>query len=576
MKWTSLKFIKIRILVISIGFVAFLGLILFRSYQLHISENARVYSLAQKQYKANIPLQPRRGSIYDRHGRILAMDVEVASIAVHPHLVQNKAETSHHLSQILGIPLSKIESLLASNKKFGWVERRVAADLGEKIRAKNIKGVIVVPEYRRYYPNKELASHLLGAVGYDAKALGGMELALDDYLKSSVKNMVAERDARGKLYTPLNDQNLYHDVYLTLDINLQHVAEKHLFATSEKFKVKSGFAIILDPKTGELLAMANYPHFNPNFYWAYPQANWKNHAITDTFEPGSTFKTILAAAALKNGEVQPEATFNCEGGLYQIGRQVIHDHHAYNRLSFADIVRVSSNIGVTKIAQKIGKQKFYDTILEFGFGAKTHLLFPSEENGKITSVEKWTEIDHANIAFGQGLAVTGMQMAKAYAAIANQGKLYKPHVVDKIISSQGEMVVDNKPQMLRQVLKADEAGDLLTMLEGAVELEGTGKRARFEGYTVAGKTGTAQKVNAKTRTYDKEDFVSSFIGIVPASDPQFVIYVVLDTPTPVHAGGLVAAPAFREIAKEAISTIGLPPQIQLPLTKLAASQQTAP
>lgn len=560
MNGTSLKWIKLKIVFVCFCFVVFMGLLLFRGYQLQIAENSRVHRLAEKQYTKLMPTPLKRGAIYDRNGVALAMDVQVASIALHPPLVKDPERVVRELASVLQELPSQIQDKLHSQKKFEWVVRRIPFETGQIILALNLEGVSVVTEYKRYYPNKELAGNLLGAVGYDAKALGGLELSYDHYLKSQSDPVLFEKDARGRAYTPQTSPDVYHDVTLTLDVNLQFIAEKYLSENAQKNGTASGFAIIMNPKTGEILALANNPSFNPNIYWEYSQEKWKNHALIDSFEPGSTFKTVVAAAALQSGLVKPEDRFDCERGTYKLGSRVIHDHESYALLSFSDIIKVSSNIGVTKIAQKIGKQALYDMIVQLGFGVPSGIDFPGEESGSLRPVKNWTPIDQSNVAFGQGVAVTGLQMAQAYATLANSGHRMKPWLLSRVVSSEGKIILENKPVDLGEVIQSEAAKKLTGILEGVTDEGGTGKLAALTGYAIAGKTGTAQKVDPKTKKYAQGKYVSSFIGYVPAKDPQFVIAVVYDTPKKPYYGGVVAAPVFKNIAKEALAYLGIPPE----------------
>ncbi|EKD42567.1 MAG: hypothetical protein ACD_73C00102G0002 [uncultured bacterium] len=573
--WTTLQSIKFRIVLSSFGFILYLGVILFRSYQLQIPENDRVDLLTEQQYHAKIAMHPKRGTIYDKNGEVLAMDVQVASIAIHPRQMAKDEALMAKFSEILKMPTEKISEKMNSNKKFEWLARRVPAEQGQQIADLKIAGVDTFTEYRRFYPNKELAGNILGAVGYDAKALGGLELALDTYLKSSPGNRRAERDAKGRFFTPfVETRDIYHDVYLTIDANLQYIAEKYLWENAQKYSPKSGFAIVMDPHTGGILAMANYPRFNPNVYWEYSQDAWKNHAVIDTYEPGSTFKSIMAATALESGKVKSGDSFFCENGSFQIGSHVIHDHGGgYQNLTLADIIKVSSNIGVTKVGRKVGKEAFSDMITGLGFGQKVDLEFPGVERGRVSAAKRWSDIDFSNIAFGQGLSVTGIQMTQAYATFANDGVRMKPLLVSKVMDSDGNIVVENKITELAHVMKPKAAQDLGQILKGVVEEGGTGKAAKLKGYAVSGKTGTAQKVDAVSKKYDNRNYVGSFIGYVPTRNPEYVIYVVYDSPTPSHLGGVVAAPVFKNIASEALAYAGVPPD-HFELAKVQKSNET--
>ena len=437
----------------------------------------------------------------------------------------------------------------------------MAKETGEAIAALKLKGIAVASEYKRFYPNKDLAGNLLGAVGYEAEALGGLEMALDSYLKSDSTRVVAEKDARGRLFTAWENEVRSHNVYLTLDVNLQFIADRYLQEGAQKHNAKSGFALVISPKSGEILAMANYPSFNPNVYWKYSPEKWANHAILDSYEPGSTFKPMVVAAALDSGKVRPEDSFYCESGEYKIGKRIVHDHESYGNLSVSEIIKVSSNIGVTKIAQKTGKNAFFETIQKMGFGKKPGIDLPGETAGVLRPLKQWSDIDQSNIAFGQGIAVSGLQMALSYATLANDGVRMKPQLVQRVIGSEGELIYEAIPTEAARVTKPETARRLTKMLEQVVEPDGTGSLAKLKGYLIAGKTGTAQKVDPKTKQYSDNAFVSSFIGYVPAENPEFVIYVVYDTPQPVYYGGLVAAPIFRKIAEESLAYSGVPPSM---------------
>lgn len=504
------------------------------------------------------------------------MDVMVASIGVHPNQISqiDKAKALALLSRHSSVPFKEISDKLASGKSFVWIERRIPLEHGNAIAEAKIKGVQVEHEFRRYYPNKELAGHLLGAVGYDAKALGGLEMAYDQYLKSESQLTQAERDARGKLFTLRDDADVNHDVYLSIDKNIQYFTEAALTENAVKHGVKNGFAIVMDINTGEVLAMANFPEFNPNSYWSYPQDQWKNHAIIDTFEPGSTFKSILMAAALGSGKVTSRDRFNCEGGHLRIGKHTIKDHggSGYGMLSALEILQVSSNIGVTKIAYKIGKEEFYNFIMKLGFGEKTGIGLIGEASGFVRrNFKAWKDIEFSNIAFGQGIAVTGLQMVSAYASFANDGVQMKPLLLQKIVSSKGETLIEEKPAERARVLSPESAKSLREMLFAVTQPGGTAITANVEGYFSGGKTGTAQKVDPKTRTYASNQYVSSFVGFAPLEKPEIAVYVVYDTPRKNgYYGGVVAAPIFKKISAQTLAYLGVAPDADgVPPFKLA-------
>lgn len=559
-------------------FALFYVVVLARAYQLQILGDSRLNDLARSQHKTHIFVQPKRGAIFDRNGESLAMDVRVSSVAVHPRQLDEteKPGLLKFLKKHTSLSLAEIDKKMSSPKKFEWVERRIPLSAGNAIAEKKFKGVQIIDEFRRYYPNKHLAGQLLGAVGYDAKALGGIEMQYDRELKSGPKRRLIERDARGQFFRIRNVNESTNDIYLTIDINIQLFAEQALVETARKHKVKSGFALVLDVKSGDILAMANYPSFNPNLYWKYNQEFWKNHAAIDVFEPGSTFKTILVAAALESGKVRPQDQFFCENGAMRIGKHVINDHGHYGLMTTRDIIKVSSNIGVTKIAQKIGKREFYDYMKLLGIGESANIGVAGEGRGSLRDWQRWMDIEFSNIAFGQGVSVTGVQMVAAYNAIANEGEKVSPRLVTKIVDSRGKLVLSPEPAERKRVLSRGNAQHMKDMLHSVTQAGGTALAAHVKGYLSGGKTGTAQKVDSATKSYAKNQYVSSFIGFSPLDDPQILVYVVYDTPRANgYYGGVVAAPVFRNIVENTMGYLGIPPRFAEPEQRLVRSKNVS-
>lgn len=564
----------VRILCVGSLFAFFYLAVLFRSYNLQILGNNRLNNLVKSQYKTSVVIQPRRGAIYDRNGEVLAMDVMVASIGIHPHLISDKMAAGALISKHVSLAAKDVATKLASDKKFLWIERRIPIEDGNAIAAAKIPGIDVVHEFRRYYPNKQLAGQVLGAVGYDAKALGGLEMSYDHYLKTESQLTQAERDARGKLFTLMNDPDANNDIYLTIDKNIQHFTEEALAENAVKHAAKNGFAIVTDVRTGEILAMANWPEFNPNDYWQYAQDDWKNHAVIDTFEPGSTFKAVLMGAALASGKVKPSDKFNCEGGRLRIGTNTINDHGGYGMMTAQQILQVSSNIGVTKIAFKIGRESFRDFVTELGFGRRVGIGLAGEAGGFFRANEKnWREIEFSNMAFGQGISVTGLQMVSSYGAFANGGIKMKPYLVGRIMNSDGGEIFKQSPIAEERVMPEQASRELSAMLFTVTQPGGTATTAAVEGYLAAGKTGTAQKVDPKIKTYAKGQFVSSFIGFAPLDQPRLAIYVVYDTPRKNgYYGGVAAAPMFKKIAQASLAYLGVPPSdVNSPVVKMGTA-----
>ncbi|MBU0506778.1 PASTA domain-containing protein [bacterium] len=550
---------RFKIFAVSIIFVLFYGAIIFRSYQLQILGNAKISNLTKSQYKTSLVQSPHRGTIYDRNGEILALDVLVASVGIHPHKVkkENLERTITVLNEHTKVSQNKLRQILTSDKKFSWVKRRMSLQNSQALEEAKLDGIQIVNEYRRFYPNKELAGQLLGAVGYDAKALGGLELTYDKYLRSAEIKKKVERDARGRLTTAQIDEEKTHNIYLTIDRNIQAFAEEALQQKAIEHKVNWGFAIVSDVTTGEILAMANYPEFNPNAYWKYKQFYWKNHAAIDVYEPGSTFKPFLMAAALEQNIVKPQDRFFCENGRYKIGPNFVNDHHPQGWLTASDIMKVSSNIGMTKISQKVGRKKFYNFIKDLGFGKKLDIGLGGMSSGIVRPYKQWRDIDLSNISFGQGLGVNGLQMMNAYTVIANNGQQLKPYLIKKIISNKGAIALENKPEKQASLLKEEKAKQLHAMLHQVTQAGGTAIQAHVPGYLAAGKTGTAQKFNEELKTYAEHQYLSSFIGFAPLKDPKLLIYVVYDSPSENgYYGGSVAGPVFKTIMGRSLAQLG--------------------
>lgn len=558
-----LKKSRFRILTIGIVFGVFFGIVTFRAYQLQILGNVRLQRLVESQYTTNITFRPKRGTIYDRNGDILAIDVEVATIAIHPGQIQDKNAVRAALLKHTDIKTAQLDKKLNSKRRFEFVQRRIPYEKGQAIAKNKFKGVVVEKEYRRFYPNKELAGHLLGAVGYDAKALGGIELTYDDYLRSSTKKQEASKDARGKLFFWDRSHEDTHDLHLTIDTTIQHVTEEALRDQATKHKVKKGFAIVLDAKTSEVLAMANYPEFNPNIYWKYPNhEQWKNRAILDAFEPGSTLKSLVIASALEVGKVTPNKKFFCERGAMKIGKDTIKDHDAaYEDLSVSEILKVSSNIGMTKIAFHVGREDIFEGLKKFKFAQKTKIGLSGEPAGILRPFKKWRDIEFSNISFGQGMTVNGLQMIAAYGVLANKGDYTHPILVKTISDSEGDTVFQAKPKVEKDLFSEKTINALRKMMFTVTQQGGTAPLAHLPGYKAAGKTGTAQTFDPKTRTYSKDKYISSFIGYAPLEEPEVVIYVVYETHKDNgHYGGIVAGPAFKDIARKTLTYLSVVPK----------------
>ncbi len=467
------------------------------------------------------------------------------------------------IAPILELPAKAVYRNLVSPKPFVWLQRKVTPTQADKIRALKIDGVGFLKESQRFYPQKELAAQVLGFVGVDSQGLEGIERQYDRIIKGKSRKLFADRDAKGRHVfveglQPSDQSRQGNDLLLSIDKNIQHIAEKELQAAVSLSEAKGGTAIVMDPWTGEILASAVCPLFNPNQYSESARESWRNRAVSDIYEPGSTFKTFLVASALEEGIVKPSDMFFCENGSYRVARRVIHDVHAYGWLDVASIIKRSSNIGVSKIGKQLGKEQMYQYIRRFGFTAETGISLPAEQSGFMPSLKNCSEHTQSAISFGQSITVTPLQMVTAYSAIANGGMLMQPQIVKRIVDGAGAVVKQNTPVMKRRVISEKTAGIMRDMLKQVVAPGGTGTKAAVEGYSVAGKTGTSQKIDQGGYSHSK--IIASFAGFVPADDPRLAIIVLVDEPQRMKYGGEIAAPAFSRMANAMLNYLHVPPE----------------
>lgn len=568
----SLKRNQVRLNCVKVVFLAIFAIVGGRAFYLQVFEGDKLMRLGQRQHLKEWIVLPKRGALYDRANEPLALSLESQSVYVRPHRLRDAAEAKNTLARILHLKAADVEYKLAANKPFVWLKRQVSPTEAGQIQALRLDGIGMYFEPTRYYPQGALAGHVLGFVNRDSEGLEGIELQYNDYIRGAAGSSVSERDALGRRVLVEGVEGLQvppgSDVQLTLDASIQHLAEKELEAAVQKHHAKAGVAIVVDPATGEVLALANYPTFDPNKASQQSADQRRNRAVTDSFEPGSTFKTILAAAALEEGVVGKDDLFYCEMGKYNYAGRVIHDTHPQGWLPFAKILQVSSNIGFTKVAEKLKKDRYFKYIDKFGFGRVTGIDVPGEVPGLLRKPESWAAIDLATHAFGQGISTTPLQMVMAYAAVANGGILMRPYVTRKIVSPQGQVLVENQPQIVRRVISEKTAKLLASMLRDVTNEGGTGVAAKVDGFDVAGKTGTAQK--AERGVYSKKR-VGSFVGFVPAENPRLVSLVLIDEPEGNVYGGVVAAPAFKNIAQGALRRLAVAPR-EGPVFPTAPSQ----
>jgi cell division protein FtsI/penicillin-binding protein 2 len=519
---------------------------------------------AQRQQQRIIEISPKRGAIYDRNMHALAMSIKVDSAFAIPNEIKDKPLAAQLLSGVLGVPADLVESRLDSSQNFVWIERKLTPEKSEAITALNLKGVYTQAENKRFYPNADLASHVLGFVDVDEKGLGGIEYALDSQIRGKSEKIVMMADAHQKSFDGAEARrDRGANVVLTLDEKIQYIAERELAAAINKTHALAGSVVVMNPNNGELLAVANWPTFDPNAASAgTPAESRMNRAVSALYEPGSTFKLITLAAAFDQGITNPDEVFDCENGATYVAGHKIHDHKRFGMLTVADILALSSDVGAIKIAERLGAPKFYDYIHAFGFGTPTGVDLPGESRGLLRPLANWSPISIGAISMGQEVGVTPLQLISAVSAIANGGMLYKPHIVADV--RRGETVLPREGLLAasepRRVIQPETAATLRRLMEGVV-LNGTGKLARLDGWTSAGKTGSAQKIDPNTGRYSPTQLIASFTGFAPINNPAVAILVSLDSPIGLHEGGMVAAPVFKRVAEQVLPYLDVSPDV---------------
>ena len=527
---------------------------------LQLFRHSEYMARAQRQQQRVIEITPKRGSIFDRNMHPLAMSIPVDSAFAVPAELADEQLAAGLLSGVLGIPPDVLETRLESSRSFVWIARKLPPDKAEAVAALNLKGVYFQKENQRIYPKRDLASHVLGFVDVDEKGLGGIEHELDSQIRGKSEKIIVMADARQRWFDGGEAQRERGaNVVLTLDEKIQYIAERELTAAIAKTHAIAGTVMVLNPNSGEILGLANWPKFNPNTANEAPAESRMNRAVTALYEPGSTFKLITLAAAFDQGITRPEEVFDCENGAVYVAGHRIRDHKAFGLLSVSDILAQSSDVGAIKIALRLGAPKFYDYIRVFGFGQLTGVDLPGESKGLVRRLENWTPVSIGSISMGQEVGVTPIQLISAVSAIANGGMLYKPHVIaelrrgDQTLPAEGLLA----PVDPRRVIRPETAATLRRLMEGVV-LEGTGKLAHLDGWTAAGKTGSAQKIDPSTGRYSRTQLIASFTGFAPISNPAVTILVSLDSPVGEHEGGQVAAPVFKRVAEQVLPYLDVP------------------
>ncbi|WP_447599614.1 peptidoglycan D,D-transpeptidase FtsI family protein [Nitrospira sp. Nam80] len=550
-----------RWMVVSAGLVVAFVFVLIRLVNLQVLQAAELTVKADRQHQKSVSFEGARGTIYDRHGKVLAMNMDVPSVFGVPTSLGDPGQTARHLSPILHVRAGELEKKLRQEKHFVWLARKLEPEQGRKLERLTLDGVGVVMEGRRFYPKGPLLSHVLGFAGMDDRGLEGVELKYEAFLRGEKRVVILQRDALGRAVFPkgLNEKDVAagHSVVLTIDEVIQYIAEKELDEAVNRSNAKSGTIIVTNPKTGAVLAMAVSPRFDPNTVGALSPDRWRNRALSDSYEPGSTMKVVLAAAALEEKVMSPGSMIFGEHGQMAVANTVIHDHEKSGWMTFAQMIQRSSNIGAAKVGMTLGDWRLYDYLKEFGFGDKSDIDLPGEASGLLRSPREWGRRSVASISMGQEIGVTPLQMVTAVGAIANGGLLMRPYVMSEVRNTKNLPVAQTKPQVRRRVISTDTARTLTHIMEGVVS-SGTGGKAAIPGYQVAGKTGTAQKIDPRTGAYSSTLLVGSFVGFVPAEDPQLAMIVVIDEPHGEGWGGVVAAPVFRRVGEQVLNYLGIP------------------
>ncbi len=558
------KYLRFRVVTVGVFFALFLGVICAKAAYLQIYRGSWLSQLAAGQYSASVKAPGKRGTIYDRKMSALAVSIQVTSIAAYPAQLGDPAKTAAALAKPLDLDRRSLERSFGSKKTFVWVKRQATPREVERVKELNLDGIGFVPEYNRFYPNKTLAGQVIGFTGVDGAGLEGIENHYDRFLKGAEAEYICLRDALGKHFVSkggdLRDFS-GKNLILTIDQTIQFIAERTLQDTVTEFEADSGIAIVMEPRSGALLAIAQYPFFNPNAYRDFKSADWRNRAITDAIEPGSTLKIFSATAAIEFGDSSPNTVFFCENGSYRIGRKTVRDVAAHGWLSLQQIVKYSSNIGAIKISEIVGAKHLYATLADFGFGAKTGIDCPGESPGSLSNYRHWTRMDTSAISFGHGMAASPLQVVTAVSAIANDGVLMKPYLVAAVTDQNNQPVESFSPHVVRRVVSESTARKIGTILQTVVAEGGTGIQAALQGYSVAGKTGTAKKFGPDG-LYSDDDYIASFVGFTPVDDPAISVLVIINEPRKEYYGGVVAAPAFRRIAQETLNYLNIHPDIR--------------
>ncbi len=558
-----------RPLMLGGGLLLWMLVIAARLYDLQIIRYVDMLDRARRQQQQTVRLAPQRGQIFDRQWHVLAMSLPAESIFAVPSQVPDHERVAKLLAPILGLDPVDLAARLDVPRPFCLIKRKVTDEQAAQVRALHLKGIYSYRESKRYYPKQQLAGEVLGYVGMDDQGLAGIEFCLNSLIQGTPGRMLLVRDARRHWLDSTELSGMPgKDVVLTIDENIQYIAEKALAKGVADHQAAAGVAIVENPHTGEILAMAAQPPFDPNQYFKTPLAERTNRALSWIYEPGSTFKLVTVSAVLEEGLARPDEVIDCQMGRIELAGHVIHDWKRWGLLTVREVVIHSSDVGAIKLGLRLGAERFYQYMRRFGFGSPTGIELPGEQAGLLRSPASWSGISIGEMSIGQEVGVTALQLISAYAAIANRGVRVQPHILREVTGPGAPYHL--APRVSHRVLSERTSALMREILTQVVE-QGTGKPARLNGYSAAGKTGTAQKVDASGH-YSRSRYVSSFVGFAPASNPALTILVSIDSPVGGHHGGEVAGPVFKEIAEQALSYLNVPQDRPAKLPLLASSQ----
>lgn len=544
---------RARQLAVFLFFLLSLTVLLIRLFYIQGLRSSFYTKAADNQHTVSVEIQPKRGTLFDRRMRILALNLNNESVFANTRQIKNKSKTAKALASVLGLDQKFVMDRLSKDRGFIWIKRKITPYESSQLKKMKLEGIDFVQESKRFYPSKSLACHVLGTVNIDNVGMEGLELYYDKYLKGESGWLITAQDARRKTIESYQTEFIPSknglNLVLTIDEVIQNIAERELYKMYDKYNAKGAAIVVMNPRTGDILALASLPNYDLNNFTKRSKDSIRNRAINDFFEPGSVFKVITASAVLEEGAADLHTRFFCENGEYRIGKRILHDVHPYGNLTFREVIEKSSNIGTIKAASLLGPKKMYDYMNRFGFYEKTGIDLPGEVVGFNRPISRWSGVSMFAIPMGQEVTVTAMQLVCAISVIANNGFLVSPRMVKEVTDEKGEVVKEFPPKIVRKVISPKTAMNMRQVLMGVVK-SGTGKKAGTEEYNVGGKTGTAQKVEAGT--YSHSRFIASFIGFAPVERPVLAVVVCVDEPHPVYYGGDVAAPVFKNVVDESL------------------------